>query len=102
MAFDIGDAPEEADRQALVGPDSDDPIPFSFNLLARNSRKYMQLIRSGDERDSPVFDASFRRDSVVQFLNLCQDVPPVLTPDNASRSISFAPNGGSTHMFAVK
>jgi hypothetical protein len=52
--------------------DNKERIPFSANLFARRSERYIDCLLRGEE-DIHI-DATFRRESVARFLSACQDL----------------------------
>jgi hypothetical protein len=65
-------AASEDDPYAVIGNDASNRIRFNCYLFSGCSLRYFEQLQADPSDRDLRFDGSFKRDSVVQFLNLCQ------------------------------
>jgi hypothetical protein len=67
------DEPEDGpDHNAIIGDNASDPVPFCSDSFQRSSRRYRQQLRANANDADIRVDPTVRRESLVQFLDICQ------------------------------
>jgi hypothetical protein len=69
-------------QNAIIEGHEREPIPFAPVLFARKSRRYLEQLVLGAGSSDIIIDSTFDRDSVVQFICLCQGSNIELTLSN--------------------
>jgi hypothetical protein len=73
---------DDRDQVATIGDGTTDTIPFSGYRFTCHSRKYYRRLRGHPDSGNLTFDGCFKRDSVIQFLKICQGEAHTLTRAN--------------------